>query len=108
MFAQPFAYAKPLGLVHRIIQLSTAPEDLMLDPFGGSGTTAQAARETGRSSIFVEEQGHLIDQYVEPRRFVLSRIPRMDVSSVSFLATPTRKTPDRGGLIISTSKWGFY
>lgn len=66
-FTEPFAYAKPVALLRRILELATAPGDLVVDPFGGSGTTAQAARETGRSSILIEEQLDLIEEYQVPR-----------------------------------------
>lgn len=38
----------PVGLVERCINLFTFAGDLVLDPFMGSGTTAVAARQTGR------------------------------------------------------------
>lgn len=66
-FAEPFAYAKPVALLRRILEVATDPGDLVVDPFGGSGTTAQAARETGRSSILIEEQLELIKRYHVPR-----------------------------------------
>lgn len=40
---------KPLELLARIIASTTDPEDLVLDPFCGSGTTAVAAEQLGRS-----------------------------------------------------------
>lgn len=45
---------KPLALVERCILASTAPGDLVLDPFLGSGTTAVAALRTGRRCVGVE------------------------------------------------------
>lgn len=39
---------KPLALLKRIILSSTQPGDLVADLFGGSGTTALAAAQTGR------------------------------------------------------------
>ena len=39
---------KPLALLNRIILSSTRPGDLVADLFGGSGTTAAAAAQTGR------------------------------------------------------------
>lgn len=39
---------KPLGLVERAIRASTDEGDTVVDPFSGSGTTALAARNTGR------------------------------------------------------------
>ena len=45
---------KPLGLMKHIIEVSTRPGDLILDPFAGSGTTMVAAMETGRRCIGIE------------------------------------------------------
>lgn len=39
---------KPIGLFERFVQLLTAPNELVIDCFMGSGTTALAARNTGR------------------------------------------------------------
>jgi len=43
-----YATQKHTDLVERIIQSSTEPDDLVLDCFVGSGTTAVAAEKTGR------------------------------------------------------------
>lgn len=40
---------KPTELLERIIESMTQPGDLVVDPFGGSGTTAVAAERLGRS-----------------------------------------------------------
>jgi len=42
---------KPLILLERIISLATNPDDIVLDPFCGSGTTLVAAQLLGRHSI---------------------------------------------------------
>lgn len=39
----------PLSLVKRMIRLSSDPGDTVLDPFLGSGTTAEAALELDRA-----------------------------------------------------------
>ena len=39
---------KPVELVERAIRNSSRPGDIVLDPFGGSGTTLIAAEKTGR------------------------------------------------------------
>lgn len=39
---------KPVALLERIIEATTRPGDLIVDPFGGSGTTAVAAERLGR------------------------------------------------------------
>lgn len=38
---------KPLALLRRIINATSNPGDIILDPFLGSGTTAVAAKELG-------------------------------------------------------------
>ena len=39
---------KPIGLLEELIRNSSNPGDLVVDPFCGSGTTGQAARQLGR------------------------------------------------------------
>ena len=50
-----YATQKPLGILRRIIQASSAEGDLVLDPFAGSGTTGAAAIELGRSVVLIDE-----------------------------------------------------
>ena len=45
---------KPLKLIERIIKTSSNPGDLILDPFGGSGSTLIASQLNNRSSILIE------------------------------------------------------
>ena len=45
---------KPLALLERLIEIGTAPGDLVLDPFGGAGTMALAAQRLGRRWILIE------------------------------------------------------
>lgn len=40
-----FEYTKPTNFIKKLIQFSSNPDDLILDFFGGSGTTAQAVLE---------------------------------------------------------------
>lgn len=42
---------KPIGLLERIIKASSNVNDLVVDPFGGSFTTAYVAKQLGRRSI---------------------------------------------------------
>ena len=51
---------KPVGLLERIIEASTRPGDLVLDPFVGSGTTGVAAARLGRRFVGIDvEEGFL-------------------------------------------------
>ncbi len=44
----------PIQLLLRIILSSTNPDDVVLDPFAGSGTTLVVAKQLGRKSIGIE------------------------------------------------------
>jgi site-specific DNA-methyltransferase (adenine-specific) len=44
----------PVALPRRLIQLYSFPEDIVLDPFAGSGTTCVAAKQLGRRWIGVD------------------------------------------------------
>ena len=52
---------KPLGLMHRLIALCTDPNDRILDPFCGSGTTAVAALGLGRRFIGIDVDQACLD-----------------------------------------------
>jgi site-specific DNA-methyltransferase (adenine-specific) len=45
---------KPIALMKKLIMIHTKPNDLILDPFCGSGTTCVAAKELGRRFIGCE------------------------------------------------------
>jgi DNA modification methylase len=47
---------KPEGLLRRIVNASTNPGDLILDPFCGTGTTAAVAKSLGRSYITMDRE----------------------------------------------------
>lgn len=63
----PFPYAKPVGLIKRILEIATEPGNAVFDPFGGSGTTAVAALLTGRKYVLLEEKMGTIDTFIRPR-----------------------------------------
>lgn len=52
---------KPLYLLTRIIEASTRPGDIVLDPFCGSSTTGVAAKQLGRKYIGIEIEKEYID-----------------------------------------------
>lgn len=51
----------PLDLAKMFIEFLTDPEDLVLDPFGGSCTTGQAAEDLGRRWVAVERDGDYLE-----------------------------------------------
>jgi len=55
-----FATPKPEQLLQRILHISTNPNDLVLDSFLGSGTTAAVAHKMGRRWIGIEMGDHAI------------------------------------------------
>jgi site-specific DNA-methyltransferase (adenine-specific) len=46
---------KPLGVLERIVKVHTAPGDVVLDFFAGSGTTGEAAAKHGRGFVLIDE-----------------------------------------------------
>jgi site-specific DNA-methyltransferase (adenine-specific)/modification methylase len=57
---------KPAELLYRVILSSSNPNDLVLDPFNGSGTTAAVAKRLGRNYIGIEKEDFYI-QVTEER-----------------------------------------
>lgn len=51
----------PLEIPRRLIRMCSFAGDTVVDPFGGTGTTALAAIETGRNSITVDVEPSYID-----------------------------------------------
>lgn len=52
---------KPEELVRRTIIASSNPDDVVLDPFLGSGTTASVAKSLGRNWIGIEKEAKYIE-----------------------------------------------
>ena len=51
---------KPLGILRRIVQASSAPGDWVLDFFAGSGTLGVAAAELGRRFVLIDNHAEAI------------------------------------------------
>ena len=67
-----FDTPKPEGLIYRILEIATAPGDLVLDAYLGSGTTAAVAQKMGRRYIGIEVGDHIITHCVERLRKVIA------------------------------------
>lgn len=55
---------KPVELIERAIRNSSRPGDVVLDPFGGSGTTLIAAEKAGRTGWLIELDPKYVDVIV--------------------------------------------
>ena len=56
---------KPLGILRRVIQASSAEGELVIDFFGGSGTTGAAALELGRRFVLIDQNPEAIGVMTE-------------------------------------------
>lgn len=45
---------KPLGVLNRVVRVHSRPGDVVLDFFGGSGTTGEAAASNGRGFVLID------------------------------------------------------
>jgi DNA modification methylase len=61
---------KPVSLITRFLNNSSVPGQLVLDPFGGSGSTLMAAEKSGRQSRLIEIEEKFCDVIV--RRWEIS------------------------------------
>jgi adenine-specific DNA-methyltransferase len=63
----PFTTPKPERLLQRVIHLATEPGDIVLDCFGGSGTTAAVAHKMERRWVTVERENETVQSFIRPR-----------------------------------------
>jgi len=61
---------KPEALLYRIILSTTKANDVVLDPFAGSGTTLAVAKLLGRRYIGIEKEA----KYIEPIKNRLNKV----------------------------------
>ena len=61
-----FDTPKPERLIQRILHIATSPNEIVLDSFLGSGTTAAVAHKMGRRTIGIEMGNHAVT-YCVPR-----------------------------------------
>ena len=54
-----FSTPKPEKLLHRILEIGSKKDDLVLDFFAGSGTTLAVAHKTGRQYIGIEQMDYI-------------------------------------------------
>jgi DNA modification methylase len=56
---------KPVELVERAIRNSSKTKDLVLDPFGGSGSTLIACEKSGRRARLIELDPKYVDVIIK-------------------------------------------
>ncbi|MBQ8686102.1 MAG: site-specific DNA-methyltransferase [Clostridia bacterium] len=98
---------KPEELLYRIIAISSNKEDVILDPFGGTMTTAAMAKKLGRSSIMIEKD----TQYCEygQRRIDIIEYEDTPIANAIFDQKPKKATmPDMITAGYFTTGESFY
>ena len=70
---------KPEELLYRIILACSKPNDIILDPFLGSGTTAAVAKKLGRNYIGIDKDKTYIN-YAEKRLKAIQQNPKVYLS----------------------------
>ena len=67
---------KPIALLERLIELFTDPDDVVIDPVAGSGSTLLAAANLGRKAYgfeidknFYREACEFIETNIQPNLF---------------------------------------
>lgn len=77
----------PIELVKRVILASSNPNDVVLDPFLGSGSTIEAALRTGRKAIGFEIDPGYIEMAIQRVKNVRHDM-HQEASQLSFLDQP--------------------
>jgi DNA modification methylase len=75
---------KPVALVERAIRNSSKSWDLVLDPFGGSGTTLIAAERCGQSAAVVELAPAYVDVIVQRWQEAGGGLAKLEQTSETF------------------------
>ncbi len=79
---------KPEALLYRVINATTQPGDVVLDPFSGSGTTAAVAKKLDRRFIGIERDKDYL-------RVARSRLNAVQIGSGAALALPQKRRQKR-------------
>jgi DNA modification methylase len=91
---------KPVALLERIIQASSNPGDLVLDPFCGCGTTIDAAEKLGRQWIGVD-----ITQLATS--LIKNRLRDTYGDKIEIITVGEPTTPNEAGILAEEDKYQF-
>ncbi len=84
---------KPVALVERAIRNSSKSRDIVLDPFGGSGSTLIAAEKTGRQARLVELDPAYVDTILLRWQRFTGRAATLGGDSRSFEELAAERSP---------------
>ena len=84
---------KPVALVERAIRNSSKTRDIVLDPFGGSGSTLIACEKTGRQARLIELDPKYIDTIILRWQDWTGEVATLDGDGGA-----TKRSPPGGGL----------
>lgn len=82
---------KPIALMQYLVRHITPPGGVVLDPFAGSGTTAEAARREGFDCILMEAEPEYLD-FLNDRFDIEQPAPAFDFDDILGEAMPTSST----------------
>jgi DNA modification methylase len=84
---------KPIELVERAIRNSSKSRDIVLDPFGGSGSTLIAAERTGRRARLVELDPKYVDVIVQRWQKITGGSATHATTGQAFSESPSEDQP---------------
>ena len=97
---------KPESLLERIILASSNPGDLVMDPFGGSGTTAAVAEKLGRRWITCDFGKHAI--YVMQKRLAtIAESDKLGLSPEQRKKKRAYEQPPKDFCVVSVGAFDF-
>jgi len=97
------ATPKPVAMMERVMKSSLRPGGLVVDPFGGSGTTLIAAEKTGRVCYTMEMQPRYVDVIVRRWQDFTGQQARLGESDMTFAdIEAARKGNEHGTTAVST------
>jgi DNA modification methylase len=84
---------KPVSLIERAVRNSSRRGDLVLDPFGGSGSTIIACEKTGRRAGLVELEPKYVDVIIRRWEAYTGREAQLESDGRSFAAIAKERLP---------------
>lgn len=87
----PFETPKPEELTSRIIKIASNPNDLVIDIYGGSGTTAAVSQKLNRKWLVVEKEKKTFNEFTLPRINMVKN--KLDYGGIDFEDCNKRQRP---------------